>query len=436
VSLVSLVDLLRKEFKTLGVPDVLEMALVSNAGKVLYTDLGKASMSRVSPFYNNILMMGRGDNLTLTLDPVKSVVAAKISNKAVLITMTDKKVGIVLTKMGTVSQKYGGLIDEVISLEESKAQAPIPAPEAPPERATPPEPPVEATQSQPKIGPEPPVEVVQTPPPPPPPSETETAQEATVPEPEPPQPAQPTTPASEIASAAMRIIDDARIENRTMRVLGGAAFAIRCPSAKNAPFAREYPDIDIYAHAKDDVAVKKLLASLGYEPIKKFNALHGRKRLKFYNEQSGIGIDIYLDSFEMCHKLDLKDRLQSDDYTIPLADLLISKLQMVKFSERDARDTIAIMKDHDLGAGDPEKIDVDYIAKLCSDDWGLYKTLTMNAEIISGMVVDYHLLEEDTKTIRSRFGSFLKRLEDEPKSAKWRKRAAIGEKTQWYENVE
>jgi hypothetical protein len=436
MSVVTLVDLLRKEFKTLGVPDILEMAVLSSSGKVLYTDLSKASMTRVSPFYNNVLMMGRGDNLTLTLDPVKSIVAWKVSNKAVLIAMTDKKIGIVLTKLGAIAQKYGGLIDEVIALEETRAQAAVVTPEVPTETAPPPpEPPVEMARTSAAAELDTLVEPAQASPPPPP-LEPEAAQEPAVPVSEPLPPPSVSTPASEIASAATRIIDDARMENRTLRVLGGAAVAVHCPSAKNAPFAREYPDIDIFAHAKDDVAVKKLLASLGYVPIKKFNALHGRKRLKFYNEQSGIGIDVYLDAFEMCHKLDFKDRLGLDDYTISLADLLMSKLQMVKFTERDARDTIAIIRDHDLGAGDPEKIDVDYIAKLCSDDWGLWKTLSMNAEIISGMVVDYHLSEEDTQNIRSRFASFLKRLEDEPKSAKWRKRAALGEKSQWYENVE
>jgi hypothetical protein len=433
MSLVSLVDLLRKEFKTLGVPDILEMALLSSSGKALYTELSRVSMNRISPFYNNVLLMGRGDNLTLTLDPVKTIVASKVSNKAVLITVTDKKVGIVLTKMGAVAEKYGSLIDEVIALEESKTQAAAVAPEVPTDIAPrPPEPPVESAQPPPLLQSEPSIETAQPSPPP----EPEVAQEPAVPISEPLPPTPVSTPASEIVNAAMRIIDDARIENRKLRVLGGVAIAMRCPSTKNAPFAREYPDIDIFAHAKDDVAVKKLLASLGYEPIKKFNALHGRKRLKFYSEQSGVGIDIYLDAFEMCHKLDLKDRLELDEYTIPLADLLMSKLQMVKFTERDVRDTIAIIKDHDLGTGDPEKIDVDYIAKLCSDDWGLYKTLSMNAEIISQMVVDYHLPEEDTQNIKSRFASFLKRLEDEPKSAKWRKRAAVGEKTQWYENVE
>jgi hypothetical protein len=52
------------------------------------------------------------------------------------------------------------------------------------------------------------------------------------------------------------------------------------------------------------------------------------------------------------------------------------------------------------------------------------------------MVLDYHFPEADAQAIRARFTSFLKRLEDEPKTTKWKKRALIGEKSQWYENIE
>jgi hypothetical protein len=418
LSLLSVVDMLKKEFKTLGIPDILEMALLSSTGKVLYTDLSKATMSRISPFYNNILILGQGDNMSVTLDPVKTIVTSRISNKAFLIALTDKKVGIVITKMGAITDKYGRLIDEVIALEESKTAVAAAAHEAPPQVATPSSPP------------EPPAETAQPAPQP----EPEEALEAPAPPPQPP--AAVPTPSSEIVSIATKIIDDARIDGLTLRALGGVAIAMRCPSAWQPPLAREYPDIDLFAHAKDDINLKKMLKNLGYEPIKKFNALHGKKRLKFFDEKSGIGIDIHLDSFEMCHKLNFKDRLELDEYSIPLADLLMTKLQIVKLSDKDARDTITIIKDHDFGSGDPEKIDLDYVAKLCSDDWGLYKTLSLNVEKISSKLDDYGLKEQDAQMIKTRLTVFQKRLDDEPKSSKWQKRAAIGEKSKWYEDIE
>jgi hypothetical protein len=81
-------------------------------------------------------------------------------------------------------------------------------------------------------------------------------------------------------------------------------------------------------------------------------------------------------------------------------------------------------------------IDLNYIAKLCSEDWGLYKTLSMNADKISQFVDDYPLKDEQTRSIKSKIKTFLKRLDDEPKSMRWRMRARVGEKSKWYEDVE
>jgi hypothetical protein len=169
VSLTSLADAIKKELSTLGMPSVLEMALVSTKGIVLYSDLSKVVMSRISPFYESMTQMTIGDNLSLALDSTKTIVASRISNGAVLITVTDKKVGIVLTKMGGVADKFGRLLDELIKTEESKTRAlstfkeaavrttPSPPPpepiieEAPPpepiiEEAPPPEPIIEEAQ--------------------------------------------------------------------------------------------------------------------------------------------------------------------------------------------------------------------------------------------------------------------------------------------------
>jgi hypothetical protein len=232
------------------------------------------------------------------------------------------------------------------------------------------------------------------------------------------------------------IIDKAEENNVTLRAVGGVAIGMRCPSAKHRSLIRNYVDIDLVGHAKQDKGIKKVLTDMGFEPNKRFNALHGKKRLQFWDTKKNIDIDIFLDVFEMCHKFDLKDRIDLDKYTIPLADLLMTKLQIVKINEKDIRDIIAILSDHDFGGKSNEMIDLDYIAKQCSEDWGLYKTLSMNAEKVSKFVNDYALNDEQTRSIKSKIRSFLKRLEDEPKSMRWRMRARVGERSKWYEDVE
>nr|MDO8100667.1 hypothetical protein [Candidatus Njordarchaeota archaeon] len=107
---------------TLGIPAVLEIALVSTAGRVLYSDLSKIAMSRISPFYDSIVHMGQGDNLSLALDSSRTIIASRVTNRAILIVLTDKKAGIVLTKVKSVEDKLGRLLDELITMEESKTE--------------------------------------------------------------------------------------------------------------------------------------------------------------------------------------------------------------------------------------------------------------------------------------------------------------------------
>jgi len=240
----------------------------------------------------------------------------------------------------------------------------------------------------------------------------------------------------DIVEQATKIIDEAQKNDVVLRAVGGVAIGMRCPSAKHRSLVRNYVDMDFIGHAKQDKGIKQVLTEMGFEPNKRFNALHGKKRLQFWDTKKNIDIDIFLDVFEMCHKFDFKDRIDLDKYTIPLADLLMTKLQIVKINEKDIRDTIAILADHEFGDKNNDMIDLDYIAKLCSEDWGLYKTLSMNAEKVTEFVKDYDLKDEHARAVKTRIKTFLKRLEDEPKSMRWRMRARVGERSKWYEDVE
>jgi hypothetical protein len=126
MSLVTLTDAIRKELATLGMPTVLEMAVVSSSGRVLYSDLSKLALTKISPFYDSLQLMGVGDDLSLALDDARTIVASRVSAKSIIIVITDKKVGIILTKMSGVGDKFGGLLDEIVTSEESKSgEAPV-----------------------------------------------------------------------------------------------------------------------------------------------------------------------------------------------------------------------------------------------------------------------------------------------------------------------
>lgn len=230
-----------------------------------------------------------------------------------------------------------------------------------------------------------------------------------------------------------RVIDAGRDRGIHLRVIGGTAVKLHCPSAAHRSMARIYGDIDMVGYRKQRLEVARLIEDLGYQPNRRFNALQGHRRLLFDNATLGYDLDIFLDVFVMCHQLSLVGRLELDDYSVPIEELLLSKLQVVLLNEKDVKDGYALLFDHDIAEGeDRETIDPRFIAKLCGDDWGWYKTLTLNIDKLLALADDY--LEEKEKGVCvERLSRLRQVIEEAPKSMKWKMRAKVGEKKRWYE---
>ncbi len=238
---------------------------------------------------------------------------------------------------------------------------------------------------------------------------------------------------TDILKEAERIIASAQSQNIILRLLGGTAIAVHCPSATHRAIARTYPDIDLVGLKNQSRLIRNFLPTIGYEPNEMFNALRGGSRLMFFDTPNKRRIDIFLDYFEMCHRLELRDRLTIDPKTLSLADLLATKLQVVKTNEKDIKDIVAILLDHDVGTDDqPETVNGKRLAKLCADDWGIYKTFTTVLAKTTVMVEQFDLNPEEKKTVKDRMERIIRLVEDEPKSTKWKMRARVGEKVAWY----
>jgi hypothetical protein len=139
----------------------------------------------------------------------------------------------------------------------------------------------------------------------------------------------------------------------------------------------------------------------------------------------------------MCHTLHLGDRLTLDDYTIPISDLLLTKLQVVEINEKDVRDLIAILKDHDVvervDSGDREVIYAGYISTLCADDWGLCRTISLTLRKLLTFLSKYELEPEAKQILEARINGLLHAIETVPKSFRWKLRDKVGERKRWYD---
>ena len=200
---------------------------------------------------------------------------------------------------------------------------------------------------------------------------------------------------------------------------------------------RSFTDIDFMSYRQESSRINTLFVDLGYQYDVRVRALFG-SRLVFY-DASGTNrhCDVFLDKLEFCHDIDFRDRLDVDYPTIPLVELLLEKMQIVKLNEKDVIDTMMLLREHQVGDSDNETINADRLAKLTSRDWGLWKTITINLEKVrTAAQTNQKLSEEDRKDIDAKITALMKRIDDEPKSSGWKMRARIGEKRKWYRDVD
>ncbi len=235
-----------------------------------------------------------------------------------------------------------------------------------------------------------------------------------------------------------RLITEAQKEDIFLRLLGGLAVKVHSPHANHRSLERKYPDIDFVT---DKAGAKKLLDFLprmGYTPNKTFNTLSGDRRQLWYDEERGRQIDIFIGDFTMCHTLPLADRLSVEPLTIPLAELFLSKAQIVELNRKDVLDLLTLLLDHEVGPGDEETINSDLIAKLCAKDWGLYTTVSMTIQKLHAFLDEgeVELDEEEAQLIKKRLVAIQKAMDEEPKTLAWKIRAKIGTRIRWYEEVE
>jgi hypothetical protein len=240
-----------------------------------------------------------------------------------------------------------------------------------------------------------------------------------------------TGPLADPVAEARRIVDRAEGEGPLLRVLGGVAVAIRCPSSRLPPLARPYADIDLATDGASRDGVVKLLGELGYAADREFNVLHGHRRLYFWDAANERQVDVFVDEARLCHRIDFRGRLDLDALTIPMTDLLLTKLQVVETNEKDMLDICAILADYELSEGSAG-VDADHIARLAGADWGLWRTLGMIAERTEAFAVE---LEEfgAADRVTERLRRLRSTLDSAPKSRGWKLRARIGERRRWYD---
>ncbi len=239
------------------------------------------------------------------------------------------------------------------------------------------------------------------------------------------------------------LVDEAAKKGLLLRIMGGMAIYMHSTEyeALWRSLARlgtkVFTDIDFVAYGKQRNELYEFAQSRGYKTDPRFLYQFGKTRHIFFGGRVPM-VEIFYDQLEMNHTVPYKGRLEVDFPTTPLAELMMQKLQVVKINEKDIKDLIVLIRAHEVGQDDKEKINLavfDFVDMF--NDWGWYYTATMNLNKVKKFAYEYpQLSQQDKQIVGERVDRMLSHVDTKPKSFKWKMRAKMGTKTMWYNPVE
>ena len=224
-----------------------------------------------------------------------------------------------------------------------------------------------------------------------------------------------------------------------MRLIGALAFRTHCPQFGYIQdnLGRKFTDFDFVAYPRFVKDIRRVLTELGYEEDKQVTQLFGERRMLFHDPAFGRHADVFFNALDFCHTVNFVGRLEAEDLTLPLAELLLEKMQIVQINEKDLIDSIMLLREHPIGDSDRETVNAAVIARTLGNDWGYWRTVTGNLRLLDETLERYDgLSQEDRMIVRGRIKELEARIESEPKTLLWKARAKIGERVKWYKDVE
>jgi len=176
----------------------------------------------------------------------------------------------------------------------------------------------------------------------------------------------------------------------------------------------------------------KFMASVGYECDMQTMAMTGTTRHIYFGGPVPM-IDVFIDKLDYCHEVNYAGRLEADPWSVSLADILLQKLQIWEINDKDLKDIEYLFTVAAFGEDDEKKVNVRYISERLADDWGFWYTATTNLQRVKDHVDGVDALTAEQKAKIKLVSDEVKaRIDREPKTKKWEKRAKKGTKKLWY----
>ncbi|MHA1946952.1 MAG: hypothetical protein ACXAC6_12115 [Candidatus Hodarchaeales archaeon] len=251
---------------------------------------------------------------------------------------------------------------------------------------------------------------------------------------------------------AKKIVASAEEASVHFRLVGGLAIRLHVQphgledlykSLKRLGDEIEITDIDGAISFKHMKKMDKFMQKIGYIKRKPTLSTAASQRRIYIHPKNWWFIDCFYGMIKFNHDIELDHkRLKLEPLTLPLAELLLGKIQIVNMNYKDIADTIMLLLAHKVGYSDePETINIEFIGekyfKKGAYAWGFYNTATTNLSNIRNVLSEFtELSEEHKEKIKSKIAEMLNYFENLPKNRSWKARGKIGTAKKWYRPVE
>jgi hypothetical protein len=250
-----------------------------------------------------------------------------------------------------------------------------------------------------------------------------------------------------ILREADQLLAESARRGLVLKLAGSAGVLQHCPDCRGGAIAlgREPPgDLDFFAYRKQQRELGRMFADLGYQadPSVAFSQEYGIDRQIYLGREAAAKVDVFLDALRMSHTIEFKGRLNNSGPTASAADLLLAKLQIREITEKDVKDIATLLAAHPVDGADigdkpaaAQDLDTERVLALMGRDWGLCHTGSANLAIAERLLARWVSAGEVASSAAVQVAELLQRIDQAPKSLRWRARASVGERVRWYEDV-
>jgi hypothetical protein len=240
---------------------------------------------------------------------------------------------------------------------------------------------------------------------------------------------------SDRVSIALDLVDKLELSGTPVRIFGGTAFTLGAYWDQVYGSSRPLRDIDFVTSRDDLDRVLAHISHLG-GTVDHSSLLSNDSRLAriFYQ---GVKVDLYSDPLYLNQRIEIGTRLTLDRYTLAGADLLATKLQIEKRTNRDIQDVFAFLAVSFFSSSDDDgHVNVNRIVELCSGNWGFYFACARFLSAVEGFMSVVNL-PADARIFAMKNILFIwSAIIHTQKGVWWKVRDRIGCRLKWYSDVD